>query len=394
MSSVAHLFTSSAGSSAVYLPFELRQTISDWSALRLTMARQVPDGFTRDEWAYLITFLDAANLTRPFVQSFGEVAEARPNDVDRVFRRRGNIGIWLPGNVSLLGPLTMILLSLTGNRIRMKGATNAEDLAGVFLEFARTHLPGGALRDYLESDVHYEVFDRNDPRNRDMAAQADIRIAFGSNEAVQSILAMDHPLSSVGIAFADRQSEAWIERDAVSEALLTDLIKVFAIYGQAGCTSPRKAAILGATRSEVVAIRDRVRAMWPDVIRGMPDPHVASENVMWRQCAAAQGWNAVLAPHNAAVLAVGSAIADVPSGSMVLAFVASQFDEAIEALPKQIQTIGYGVANSTLGQQWLDVPGNTGVDRLVPIGRMHHFGPVWDGQDYWRQAFEEVEVLQ
>lgn len=394
MSNVAHFFRSSVGNSVVYLPFELEQTIADWSALRPIMARHVPDAFTRDEWAYLITFLDAANLMRPFEQSFGEVVDAMPDGVDRVFRRRGNIGIWLPGNVSLLGPLTMILLSLTGNRIRMKGATDSEDLTGVFLDFARTHLPGGALLNYLESDVDCDVFDRDDARNREMAAHADVRIAFGSDQAVQSILAMDHPLGSVGIAFADRQSEAWIEQDAVSDALLTDLIKVFAIYGQAGCTSPRRAVIFGATGPEVVAIRDRVQVMWLDVIRGTPDPHVASENVMWRQCAAARGWDAVLAPHNAAVLAAGSVDADVPAGPMVLAFVAAQFDEAIEALPEQIQTIGYGVADVSLGPQWFDVPGTTGVDRLVPIGRMHHFGPVWDGQDFWRQAFDEVEVLQ
>lgn len=394
MSSTMHIYRTPGGCSAVCLPFELDDVVEDWSRLRPIMARQVPEAFTRDEWAYLITFLDAANLRRPFEQSFGEPADKGAGEIDRVVRPRGNAGIWLPGNVSLLGPLTLILLSLTGNRIRMKGATDAEDLTGPFLEYARSHIPEGALLSYLQNDVRYDVFERTDERNREMAAEADIRIAFGSDQAVKSILALDHPLGSVGIAFADRQSEAWIEKDAISDEMLSDLIKVFAIYGQAGCTSPRRAVILGATSQETTAIRDRVQSMWPEVIRGTPAPHTASENVMWRQCAAARRWDAVLAPHNAAVLASGTTGLEALLGQMVLAFVPASFDEAVEALPEQIQTIGYGVAAPHLGAGWLDMLGRTGIERLVPIGQMHHFGPVWDGQAFWRSAFDEVEVAQ
>ena len=79
---------------------------------------------------------------------------------------------------------------------------------------------------------------------------------------------------------------------------------------------------------------------------------------------------------------------------MVLAFVPADFGEAIEALPEQIQTIGYGIAAPRPDAVWLDMLGRTGIERLVPIGRMHHFGPVWDGQAYWREVFDEVEVAQ
>jgi hypothetical protein len=302
------------------------------------------------------------------------------------------VGVWLPGNVSLLGPLTMVLLSLTGNGIRMKGATGAENLTDAFLEFARAHLAEGPLRHYLERNVRFDVFDRADERNREMAARANVRIVFGSDDAASAVHSLDHPVDSVGISFADRQSEAWIEKDAVSEALLTDLIKVFAIYGQAGCTSPRRVVILGAASDEVLSIRDRVQAMWPGIIRGEPAPHVASENVMSRQCAAALGWNAVLAPRNAATLACGSAEMAAFPGQMSLAFVPADLEQGIATLPDRIQTIGYGIAAPDLDQRWWDVLGRSGIERLVPLRQMHHFGPVWDGQAFWRQTFDEVEV--
>ena len=392
MSSVVHCFKASGGTSIVILPFALEDIVKDWSSLRSTMARSIPEAFTRDEWAYLISFLDADNLRRPFQVSFGQPASTRTDDVVGLFRPRGKISIWLPGNVSLLGPLTLILLSLTGNRIRMKGATGAEDLSGLFLEYARSHLESGALLTFLENNVTHEVFERTDPRNKQMAAEADVRIAFGSDQAVESIMRLDHPLYSSSIAFADRQSEAWIESSAVTDDLLRDLVKVFAIYGQAGCTSPRRAVILGADTTAVRAIRDRVGDIWPEVIRGAPAPHIVSENIMWRQCAAAQGWDAKLAPRRAAVLACGSTALPELSGRLVLAFVAADFEDAIEALPRRIQTIGYGLAGQKVSSQWLDMLGRTGVERLVPIREMHHFGPVWDGQAFWRQAFDEVEV--
>ena len=28
-----------------------------------------------------------------------------------------------------------------------------------------------------------------------------------------------------------------------------------------------------------------------------------------------------------------------------------------------------------------------GVLRFVPVAEMHHFGPVWDGQEYWLRTF-------
>jgi len=149
MSSVMHWFTAAEGASVVNLPFALDDVVKDWSSLRSTMARNIPAAFTRDEWAYLITFLDPENLRRPFRLSFGELEATREKAVVRLIRPRGKISIWLPGNVSLLGPLTLILLSLTGNRIRMKGATGAEDLTGLFLEYARSHLTSGALLTYL-----------------------------------------------------------------------------------------------------------------------------------------------------------------------------------------------------------------------------------------------------
>src|ERR1022692_4494115 len=113
MSEWRHTFEAPAGRVAVFLPFPLHDLIAGWSGLRAPMIRERSPAFTRDEWAYLLEFLDPGNLLRPFGVAFGDEVEREGGAVRHLARLRGQVAVWLPGNVSLLGPLTLILLSLT-----------------------------------------------------------------------------------------------------------------------------------------------------------------------------------------------------------------------------------------------------------------------------------------
>lgn len=376
---------------AVVLPCELDQIVDQWAGLRSAMTKDLPEGFSRDEWAYLVSFLNPANLIRPFEMSFGPSLTSISGKVDILMRPRGPVAIWLPNNVSLLGPLTLILMSLTGNPISIKGGSQSEDLTGIFLEFVRRHLPDGYLKEFLTECVKYDVFERDDPKNAYMAARAEIRIVFGTKPAAESIHALPHPAESIGFSFIDRWSEAWIEKDAVTDEVLSDLLKVFAVYGQAGCTSPRRVVLLGGSMEQTVALRDRLQALWPKTIKRRPAMHVASSNIMARQWAAALGWDAVTTGQNAAVMAAGEASLENFEAPMAMMLTYGKIAEAVSNLPANIQTLGYAFDDP--GQsQWLQIMAQIKAKRLVPISLMHHFGPVWDGVAFWRQAFEEIEL--
>jgi hypothetical protein len=376
---------------AVALPFNLDAWIAEWSGLRSTMIRNRPDAFTRDEWAYLITFLDPESLRRVFESHFGKRTSDSASHIAALVRPRDQIAIWLPNNVSLLGPLTLILASLSGNPIWLKAGSHSEDLATVFLDFSRTTLPPGPLATYLQSQVRLDSFARDDPRVREMAASAAVRIVFGSDEAVAAIDALPHPAESIAFAFSDRRSEAWIEPARVDDTTLENLAKVFAIYGQAGCTSPRRVVLIDGTNDQARQARDRLLALWRNAIPRDPPMHQASANIMARQHAAILGWSAELTERNGAVLAAGDASLPKIEGPSVLPFVALPLNEAVAQLPANIQTIGHAVADSR-DPRWLQVLASTKVKRFVPLARMHHFGPVWDGFRFWQMFFEEVEV--
>ncbi len=348
--------------------------------------------FTRDEWAYLITFLDSQNLQQPFTLSFGtRVAQPATTSIKRCARPRGPVAIWLPNNISLLGPLTLILLLLTGNSIRLKGGSTSEDLTGAFLSYVREHDTTDILSGLLDRQVQYEVFGRDDARNSDMAAEASMRIVFGTDEAAAAVHALPHPLGSVGFSNSDRRSEAWIEADAITEDLLAVLLRVFAIYGQAGCTSPSRVVLLDQSVEQAVALRDRLSACWPHLeFRNVP-PHIASNNIMARQWAAGCGWDAVLTQRNQAVLAAGDGTFERIPSLMMLPIVAATTEQAAASLPDNIQTLGHAVVDPG-AERWLRLLARTRVKRFVPIRQMHHFGPLWDGDLYWMQAFELVQV--
>ena len=390
MSEHIHVFESGKSLTALSLPFELQNIISQWDSLRRVMIRRIPEEFTREEWAYVITFLDSGNLYKHIENAFGNLQDSPIEKASFMARPRGAVAIWLPNNVSLLGSLLVILLSLTGNRVEAKRGTRGKDLTEAFLKFAIENLPDGDLKSYLKKRVRAHSFGRDDRKNREMASDAAVRIVFGADETATAVHALPHPVESIAFSFIDRRSEAWIEKRAVNEEVLVDLVKVFSIYGQAGCTSPSRVVLLDAKMEEALDIRDKILDIWPKVVTDRVAMHVASDNIMSAQLLSASGWDVKCAPLNGAVIAVGNGTPH-PSSLMTLFVVPSSLKEAVKQLPSNAQTIGYALTDPT-DPKWLKLLSRSTIKRFVPISRMHHFGAVWDGYDFWSQLFEKVEV--
>ena len=374
------------GPHAVALPYRLTDRLAQWGALRKEMVRGVPPAFTRDEWAYLLAFLDPQHLREVFSDSFGNEGEMQ---LRSLWRPRGPIAIWLPNNVSLLGPLVVILASFSAQPIRVKVGTRSDELCTAFARYALEHLPEGELRTYLGGCLDVRAFDRHDPLNPEMAASAAVRIAFGSDEGVAAVHALPHPVDSIGISFGNRRSEAWVEQSSLDDGAVDTLLKVFAIYGQAGCTSPRRVVLIEGSSSDAERLRERLIQRWSLAIKRKPAMHTASLNIMNCQLNRACGWDAELAPDHGAVFGVGPVGHGEMKGLMSLGITWATAEEAARGLPPNIQTIGF------IAQD----PGNllarvatTQAKRFVPVGQMHHFGPVWDGSNFFTQMFEQLAV--
>jgi len=389
----AFLYTANGeGASAIAMPTPLPEIIGQWQPMRLAMARETPPEFTRDEWAYLLAFIDADNLTSVIEQTFGPILTKTPPKILKLYRPRGSCALWLPNNVNLLGPLSLILLSLSTNPVRVKAGSTGRNLSSAFVDFCVQHLPEGSLRRYLGKEIDVQSFDRDSKKHQDMTQEAQVRIIFGSDLAAEAIESLPHPPTSIGFSFVDRQSESWFENEAVSDECLETLFKVFRIYGRAGCTSPRRVVLIDGNKKQALDLRDRL-AKYCSRREVLPQPAIASNNVMAAQLAKARGWNAMTTKNNELTLAAGPSNLMPIEEHMTLHVTWATLEEALIELPENIQTIGHVLKHSS-DPKWLSAISRSRIKRFVPLARMHHFGPEWDGFEFWRSTFEVVEIAR
>jgi hypothetical protein len=259
------------------------------------------------------------------------------------------------------------------------------------MDYSRENLADGELRDHLAERVDVRVFSRDDPQNAEWAGTSRTRLVFGSDAAVATIHALPHPMDSIGFSFGHRESEAWLEAAACDDPTLESLLRVFDVYGQAACTSPARVVLLEATPAQALEIRERLLSLWKEIFPRDPEMAVASAGILDHQWAASLGWNSRLAHGHGAAFAVGSGHLPKPNGLRVLPLVPLTVPEAIASLPECIQTIGHALAAESRRELSVRIAAS-GVKRFVPLGEMHRFGPVWDGQSFWRGTFDRFET--
>lgn len=350
------------------------EVIAAWSALRGAMVRQLPAEFTRDEWAYLVQFLHEPALLGFLEAGLGRFAGARSGGFSRVARGRRGVTLVLPNNVSLLGPLMLAVATLSAEQVNVKVGSRGDDVLRPFLDFARQH--GNPALQAVLSRVKAERLERESPVLGQWLEEADVRVAFGGDEAIRAVEQRAHRASSRFLGFGDMYSEAWLA-GPVSDETVDTLIKVFAIYGQAGCTSPRRVVLLDGSQAELAALNATLAARWPTVMKRQVPMHIASQNVMHAQWCRHAGVEVSLVPGHGAVLVQAGLRTPVPPGPMTLVLSRASLPEAVQALPGNVQTVGLAVGARR--DEVLASLGQTRARRVVPLGRMHHFAPVWDG---------------
>ncbi|MBA2962920.1 MULTISPECIES: acyl-CoA reductase [Ramlibacter] len=365
-----------------------RHLIEGWQQLRSRMVRKREPSFTRDEWAYLLQFLAPERLQGVWDHAFGTRSDA-PRAPGWLLVPPREVALWLPNNVSLLGCLTMVLVSLTGARLRIKAGSHSSNLCTPFASWASGTLPDGPLRTWLHDALLVQAFGRDDPANVVMSSTADARLFFGSDTGARAVENLPHAVDSRWFAFGTRVSEAWFTPAATRDAeTVARLARVFAVYGQAGCTSPKRVVVIDGTPEDVQALHRLLAeavatSRWPE-----PPQAQASEVVLGEQWARSWGLEAHRLPGQRALLVLSPAAAPQVFAHRALQLQWGTLEQAVATAPGELQTIGWAGEPPA---SWVAAIGATRANRFVPLDRMHDFGPVWDGMAWWRGLFREVE---
>jgi Acyl-CoA reductase (LuxC) len=203
--------------------------------------------------AFAAAFLRTTNLDHlvrrevPHQGAFDAFVPIGPRKSVRVLPQ-GVACHWIAGNVPLLGLFSWALSALAGNLNVIRTSSRAGDFMTPVLQLlARLSDDGRALAD----DTLVLSFPREDEAShRAMSAAANVRIAWGGEEAVESVMALPARWDCETLVLGPRMSLAIVDPALASDRILVRLASDVAYFDQQACSSPQWIFVKGDRAGE------------------------------------------------------------------------------------------------------------------------------------------------
>lgn len=307
---------------------------------------------------------------------------------------RGLVSHWLAGNVQILGLFALVQAILTKNSNLLKVSKNDE---GVFrlllttfdgLEYTCTdgHVIKG--EDLLKT-IAVIYFPRTaDDVARQMSASADVRIAWGGREAVETVASYPSRYDAETVIFGPKLSMAVIAREDLQEEqearkLARRVAVDVSIFDQTGCASPHNVYI---ERNGVVS-PEQFCELLTEAMRKtelqIPKPAMSAEQVsaihsirsVYDFCGKVYGSETM----SYTILLDEEPASHKPVYSRVIfVHVVDDINDALAFVNEDIQTIGISSASERM-RLFASSAAVQGAMRFPLIGRMLNFEMPWDG---------------
>lgn len=307
---------------------------------------------------------------------------------------RGLVCHWLAGNVQILGLFALVQAILTKNCNLLKVSKNDEGVFRLLLtafegsEYTCTdgHMIKG---DDLLKTIAVIYFPRTaDDIARQMSASADVRIAWGGREAVETVASYPSRYDAETVIFGPKLSMAVIAREDLQEEqearkLARRVAVDVSIFDQTGCASPHNVYI---ERNGVVS-PEQFCELLTEAMRKtelqIPKPAMSAEQVsaihsirsVYDFCGKVYGSETM----SYTILLDDEPASHKPVYSRVIfVHVVDDINDALAFVNEDIQTIGISNASERI-QLFASEAAHRGAMRFPLIGRMLNFEMPWDG---------------
>jgi len=307
---------------------------------------------------------------------------------------RGLVCHWLAGNVQVLGLFALVQAILTKNCNLLKVSKNDE---GVFrllltafegLEYTCTdgHVIKG--EDLLKT-IAVIYFPRTaDDVARQMSASADVRIAWGGREAVETVASYPSRYDAETVIFGPKLSMAVIAREDLQDEqearkLARRVAVDVSIFDQTGCASPHNVYI---ERNGAVSPEQFCELLMETMRKTelqIPKPAMSAEQVsaihsirsVYDFCGKVYGSETM----SYTILLDEEPASHKPVYSRVIfVHVVDDINDALAFVNEDIQTIGISSVSERM-QLFASSAAVRGAMRFPLIGRMLNFEMPWDG---------------
>ena len=316
----------------------------------------------------------------------------------------GMVGHWPAGNIEIQPLLSMTCALLGGNACLVRIPNELREGSSQLI----AKLIQSDSQGILTSRICLLSFDHERlDLHRAMAQSVDGAMIWGGEEAVATIRSLPFPpwarLAVFGprISVAAMDSASWSDpatRDALCRRIARDVWQ----FDQQACSSPQ---VLFLERKNDESARDFVQELrLAFEAENRAHPRETIEGALASAiCQARAAWllqnetnSAVFpAPPDWTIL-VGHG-PEIPQPTQGKTLTVLEVDDLLEALARvdgNVQTLGLAIADSEKEIAIASLAASRGIDRIVPLGRMHVFGPPWDGVDLVRIMVRMVRHLR
>lgn len=307
---------------------------------------------------------------------------------------KGLVCHWMAGNVQILGVFALVQAILTKNvnllKVAAKDGGVFSSLMKAFEDVEVVSADGSVLRGSdVASTVGVVYFPRTSVRLAEkMSSEADVRIAWGGKEAVETVAAYPSKIDSQTVIFGPKLSFAVIGREALASEhearkLARRLTVDVSVFDQYGCASPHNVYV--ETGGEVSPERfcELLAETFPkteiQIPKGNMEPEVVSAIHSIRGVYDFKGkvfgsptmsWTVLLDPDLKLAKPVYSRVLFVHSVDSIM--------DSVSQIEPYIQSIGIE-APVEKAVEFAEKATALGVARLPKIGRMLNFEMPWDG---------------
>lgn len=160
---------------------------------------------------------------------------------------RGMVCHWIAGNVPLLGVFSWAFSALFGNLNLIRASSRNEDVISPIVELVGGLSAAGAE---IARRTRVVSFPREDQDSHArMSRVADLRIAWGGEEAVSAVRALPARWECDDLVFGPRRSFAVVDPAAAGDAVLARLANDIVYFDQLACSSPQVVFVTAAAGS-------------------------------------------------------------------------------------------------------------------------------------------------
>ena len=297
---------------------------------------------------------------------------------------------WIAGNVDVLGIFSVIQALLTKNLCLIKVPKNYSLFKNLILSLKQVSTKKIDGKDLINC-VTLIYIDRSDLKNQEILSKnADIRIAWGGEEAVSTILSLKKNFFTEDIIYGPKYSYAILDSEFLKDNLKDSAQKLaldVSIFDQYACNSPHTIFIENndPNFSIVKKFAKELSNSMESVNRLMLPKSQTSEKKLMEILSLRAEYDfkgEVFASKNmdwTVVYSEDEGLANPCFSRVVFVRPIKNAEEVGKFHNRKIQSIGLGIANLEKQEKIIDSITLSGGDRCPSIGNMSKFHSPWDG---------------